>query len=81
MQLFEVAGLRVIEATVLTVSLEHSTFDEWWEPFTRGVGPAGSYVASLDSRRQAELRETCRALLPWRPFVITARAWAARGLA
>lgn len=80
-ELFEVAGLRGIEATVLTASLEHQTFDEWWEPFTRGVGAAGSYVASLDSRRQAELRETCRALLPRRPFVITARAWTARGLA
>ena len=25
----------------LTVTVEHTTFDEWWEPFTLGVGPAG----------------------------------------
>jgi hypothetical protein len=31
--------------------------------------------------RQAELREGCRTLLPNAPFVLTARAWAARGLA
>jgi SAM-dependent methyltransferase len=80
-ELFEIAGLRGIDATMLTASLEHSTFDEWWEPFTRGVGPAGSYVASLDTDRRTQLRETCRALLPKGPFVITARAWAARGLA
>jgi SAM-dependent methyltransferase len=80
-ELFEIAGLRGIEATVLTASLEHPTFEEWWEPFTRGVGPAGSYVASLDTDRRAELRETCRALLTNGPFVIAARAWVAGGLA
>ena len=63
-ELFEAAGLRDVEATVLSVSLEHPTFEEWWEPFTRGVGPAGAYVATLDAERQAELRQTCRSLLP-----------------
>jgi len=80
-ELFEAAGLHQIEATALSASLEHPSFEEWWEPFTRGVGPAGSYVASLDAERQAELREKCRTLLPIAPFVLTARAWATRGLA
>jgi SAM-dependent methyltransferase len=80
-ELFEAAGLREIEETTLSASLEHSSFEAWWEPFTRGVGPAGSYVASLGAERQAELRETCRTMLPTGPFVLTARAWAARGLA
>ena len=80
-ELFEAAGLRDVEATAIPASLEHASFEEWWEPFTRGVGPAGSYVASLDPPEQAELRERCRSLLPVAPFVITARAWAARGLA
>jgi len=80
-ELFETAALREIEETVLSASLEHPSFEEWWEPFTRGVGPAGSYAASLEPERQAELRERCRALLPVAPFVLTARAWAARGLA
>jgi SAM-dependent methyltransferase len=80
-ELFEAAGLHEIEETALSASLEHSSFEEWWEPFTRGVGPAGAYVAGLDAERQAELREKCRALLPSAPFVLPARAWAARGLA
>jgi SAM-dependent methyltransferase len=80
-ELFEAAGLRDIEATVISASLEHASFEEWWEPYTRGVGPAGSHVASLDAEGQAELRELSRSLLPVAPFVITARAWAARGLA
>jgi hypothetical protein len=78
-ELFTAAGLHGIEATALSANLEHSGFDEWWEPFTHGVGPAGSYVASLPSERQAELRERCRALLPDGHFTVTAKAWAARG--
>lgn len=80
-ELFAAAGLREIEATDLWVSVEHATFDAWWEPFTKGVGPAGSYVASLRSDRQVELREAARAMVPETPFVVRARAWAARGRA
>jgi SAM-dependent methyltransferase len=79
-ELFEAAGLREIEDTVLWVEVEHATFEAWWEPFTTGVGPAGSYLANLGPERQVELRERCRSLIPRTPFVVTARAWAARGL-
>lgn len=80
-ELFEAAGLHDIQETSLSADLEHATFEEWWEPFTRGVGPAGAYVAGLDAERQAALREACRGLIPTAPFTVTARAWAARGLA
>jgi SAM-dependent methyltransferase len=79
--LFAAAGLREIEATTLWASLEHATFESWWDPFTNGVGPAGSYLKSLGRERQVELRETCRAMVATIPFVVTARAWAARGVA
>ena len=79
-QLFQAAGLHEIEENVLSISVEHPSFEDWWEPYTLGVGPAGSYVAALDPGRQARLRELCRELLPPPPFVVTARAWTARGL-
>jgi SAM-dependent methyltransferase len=78
-ELFEAAGLHDVAATSLVASREHPTFEEWWQPFTDGVGPAGAYVASLDPTRATELRERCRARLPAEPFTISARAWAARG--
>jgi SAM-dependent methyltransferase len=80
-RLFEAAGLGEVEETELTVRVEHPTFDEWWEPFTLGVGPAGVYVAKLDPERQAALREQCRAALPAPPFVLEPKAWTARGVA
>jgi SAM-dependent methyltransferase len=80
-ELFEAAGLREVEEATLSSSLEHESFEAWWEPFGGGVGPAGSYVAKLDVQRRAQLRERCRAKLPTAPFTLTARAWAARGRA
>ena len=79
-ELFESAGLREIQETALSARLEHATFEAWWEPFTRGVGPAGSYLVSLDEAHRTELRERCHSLAPTAPFVVTALAWAARGV-
>ncbi len=79
-QLFNDAGLGEIEESTLSISVEHHSFDEWWEPYLLGVGPAGSYVAGLDAAGRTELCELCRKLLPAAPFVVTARAWAVRAL-
>ena len=79
--LFDEAGVHEIEESTLTVEVEHQSFDEWWQPYLLGVGPAGSFVARLDPMRQARLRELCRERLPAAPFVVSASAWAARGLA
>jgi len=78
-ELFQAADLHDVEATSFTVAVEHPTFEDWWEPFTFGVGPAGSFVAALDPERQSELREIARENLKSTPFVLSSRAWAARG--
>lgn len=78
-ELFETAGLRKVEGATLSATLEHPTFDDWWEPYTGGVGPAGAYVASLTAEGRAQLRARCREMLGPGPFTIAARAWAARG--
>jgi hypothetical protein len=78
-ELLHQAGLRNVEAGSLSVEVEHQTFEEWWEPFTLGVGPAGAYVSGLADAERDRLRELCRSLLPSPPFTVTARAWAVRG--
>jgi SAM-dependent methyltransferase len=80
-ELFEAAGIRDVQEGDLVVDVEHPSFDEWWEPYTLGVGPAGALVARLDPDRQAQLRDRCRGKLPAAPFVMSAHAWAARGRA
>ena len=76
--LFTQAGLDRAVVTTLTVRVRHASFDEWWERFTLGVGPAGAYVASLSPDHRTALREQCQRLLPLAgPVDITATAWAA----
>jgi SAM-dependent methyltransferase len=80
-ELFVEAGLGDVEQTSISIGLEHPSFEDWWEPFTLGVGPAGRYAAGLDPERQTRLRELCRKRLPEPPFVLNARAWAVRARA
>jgi len=80
-RLLHEAGLGDVEERLLTVEVEHGSFDEWWEPFTLGVGPAGAYVQGLAEDARDRLRERCRELHPDAPFAVSASAWAARGVA
>jgi SAM-dependent methyltransferase len=81
-ELFAAAGLRDVESTMLTVQTRYQSFEEWWEPFTLGVGPAGDYVQGLDVRRRTELRDRCASLLPRQgPVDVTASAWTTIGRA
>lgn len=77
--LFAGVGLLEVEETALLVTVQHETFDDWWEPFELGVGPAGAYLALLAPADRAALRERCGAILPPPPFTMTTAVWAARG--
>jgi ubiquinone/menaquinone biosynthesis C-methylase UbiE len=79
-QLFGEAGLNEIKDNTLSISTHHQTFEEWWEPYTLGVGPVGTYVNGLDQAHRDELRELCRNLLPAPPFELTAQVWAVRAV-
>lgn len=75
--LFAQAGMDRASVTTLTVRVRHASFDDWWDRFTLGVGPAGAYAASLTAEHRTALREQCQRLLPPAgPVDITATAWA-----
>jgi SAM-dependent methyltransferase len=78
-ELLTEAGLVEVEEAALPIRVEHASFDDWWEPFTLGVGPAGTYLAALDTERQTHLRDVCRSAFSPGKLVIQAQAWAARG--
>ena len=78
-QRFERAGLEDVVAGALTASADYTGFDDFWEPLTLAVGPAGQYLHSLTDEHRAEVREGCRARLPEGAFSLDARAWYARG--
>lgn len=80
---FAEAGLTGIEEGVLVATAEYANFDDWWEPFTLGIGPHGAYVTSLDEDAREGLRGACLETFdnPDEPFTLEARAWFARGTA
>ena len=80
-ELLRGAGLSEVESGTLTTSANYADFDDFWEPFTFAVGPAGSYLRQQDADRQQAIRDHCFALLgePSGPFELEARAWYARG--
>jgi len=80
-ELCEAAGLDNIKSSRLTVRCEFEAFEDWWEPYTFGVGPAGAYVAKLDAKGREALRARCAQRLPEAPFEVSASAWAVRARA
>jgi SAM-dependent methyltransferase len=77
------AGLEAVATDALVVEASYRDFDDYWEPFTAGVGPGGAYTLSLDPERRAALREECRRRLGDRDgaFTLSAKAWAVKGRA
>jgi SAM-dependent methyltransferase len=74
-------GLEEVEAGPIEVSSEYGSFDELWDTFLLGVGPAGQYIVALPPDRQATLKDAYRERLGVGDgaFTLGARAWAARG--
>jgi SAM-dependent methyltransferase len=79
-ELFTASGLRDVEQAVLVARVEYANFEDWWKPFSFGVGPAGAAFVALSPDQGARLRERCEALLPPAPFEMASFAWAARGI-
>lgn len=78
--ILEAAGLLEVEEHELLARRPYAGFDDWWEPYLLGVGPAGDHVAHLDDAGRDLLRERCRTLFPEGAFTVDALAWAARGV-
>ena len=73
------SGLADVEHGELTVTRAYTSFDDWWEPYTLGVGPAGDFVRSLDDATRERVVAACRERVPDGAFTLDATAWAARG--
>jgi len=80
-KLFASAGLEEINVKPIEIRTQFSNFDDYWQPFQGGQGPAPAYAMSLDETSRARLRVSLRERLPTAAngsISLTARAWAAR---
>lgn len=80
-RLFASAGLEQIEVTAIDIATPFPGFEDYWQPFLGGQGPAPAYAMSLDEAARVRLRESLRARIPVLPdgsILMVARAWAVR---
>lgn len=77
------AGLVNVQEAPVAIDQVYASFDDYWEPFTKGAGPGGAFVVSLapDRRQQLEGRMRKRLLGDRQdgPFTLKAKAWCVRG--
>jgi SAM-dependent methyltransferase len=80
-KLFASARLEEIVVKAIDIPTSFADFDDYWQPFLGGQGPAPAYAMSLDEIARARLRDHIRARMPAEAngsISLTARAWAAR---
>jgi SAM-dependent methyltransferase len=82
--LFHEAGCGTVRCEPIDMPTTFADFDDFWQPLLGGVGPAPSYVASLEPDRRGRLEQQLRRALQPRAggeIVLGARAWAVCGTA
>lgn len=71
------AGVAGSEIRPIEIETVFPTFEDFWQPFTLGAGPAPGYYMSLDSAQQKELQNVLtRNIGSTEPVTLKARAWA-----
>lgn len=55
--LWQGTGLEHVEEAALQFQTEFNCFDDYWLPFTKGVGPQGVYIADLSHASRNALRD------------------------
>jgi SAM-dependent methyltransferase len=84
-ELWRAAGLRDVDETELEISMDFGSFEDYWAPLEKGVGPQGAYLVALAPERRQALRQALEAHLRARgapgAFALRAKALAVRGRA
>src|SRR5512146_213438 len=63
-KLFAESGLKGVAVRPIDVPTRFKSFDDYWQPFLGGQGPAPAYAMSLDESARAGLRDRIREQLP-----------------
>jgi SAM-dependent methyltransferase len=65
--IFQQADLNEVEVTKLDISTLFTDFDDYWNPFLGGQGPAPSYLTSLSKDLRVKLKNKIYDKLPIEP--------------
>ncbi len=76
------AELKDVEVNPIDIPTPFADFDDYWQPFLGGQGPAPAYAMSLGEKERAQLRDRIEERMPTASdgsISLVARAWAVRG--
>ena len=76
------AGLQQVESAGIEIKTVFASFEDYWQPFLGGVGPASAYTLSLNPADRQALQDRLRQTLPTAEdgsITLTALAWAVKG--
>jgi SAM-dependent methyltransferase len=83
-ELWRQGRLDQVEEQPLNITMRFDSFEDYWQPFLLGQGPAGAYLRSVQEDLLRELRSVVRRRLSIssdnEPFALPARAWVVRGM-
>ncbi|HET9411224.1 MAG TPA: class I SAM-dependent methyltransferase [Candidatus Dormibacteraeota bacterium] len=75
-------GFQQVEVLPLSVDMAFTDFDDFWQPFLGGQGPAGAYAVSLSPEKRQALADRIRSKLSPEAdgsIRMVSRAWAVKG--
>ncbi|MDN3029255.1 class I SAM-dependent methyltransferase [Streptomyces sp. S.PB5] len=81
-RLWSEAGLTGVTVAPLGITTRFPRFDDLWDPFLSGQGPAPGYLAALPPATRERLRQALRERVPGGTdgaITLRARAWAVKG--
>lgn len=82
-KLFRNVGFIGVEVRPIDISTDFKDFDDYWNPFLGGQGPAAGYAMSLSEERRSQLRDRIYNSLPFAmdgSIPLVARVWAIKGM-
>ena len=80
--LFDRAGIADVETNPINITTRFADFDDYWNPFLGGQGPAPTYVSKLKESEREALKDALKNRLPMKEdgsILMSARAWAVKG--
>jgi SAM-dependent methyltransferase len=82
-KLWKQGGLRNVHERPLDIAMKFNSFEDYWDPFLLGQGPAGAYARGLQGDSLQALRVAVKQRLSISSesgaFTLPARVWAVQG--
>jgi SAM-dependent methyltransferase len=83
-ELWKQGMLQNVEERPIDIAMKFASFADFWDPFLLGQGPAGAYVAKVQSGKRPRLAEEVKRRLmlasDTAAFTLKGRVWAVRGV-